>query len=50
MREWGWGSAGKMDKEGVGNEVIADGRWEKDRYSKGKSYDRMAPKGQSQPD
>ena len=44
------GSAGKMDKEGVGNEVIADGRWEKDRYSKGKSYDRMAPKGQSQPD
>ena len=22
------GSAGKMDKEGVGNGVIADGKWE----------------------
>ena len=32
----------------MGNGVIADGRWEQNLYSKGKSYDRMAPKGQSQ--
>ena len=32
--ERGWGSAGKMDKEGVENEGIADSRWKQDLYSR----------------